>query len=211
MSFFKKILGGKDDKTQTHSTAENKKEGRYTYPNKYEVPSVESYMNSIIEKKSPEFEEEYTPVKPPIQILEKELNVENEQANISVFDLPRYKENPILLFFEYYVLDTIGFLPKANYLSLNDMMLYKTFNLEEMDWKETVKYVLSLSDTIEIAITDLWYRNSDIADKEEFDYAPEQFAMDFVDLYFKEDSKIDIWQVGELEQAKKRIEEYESR
>ncbi len=206
MSLFKKLLGGKDPQSQ-NSNSDSKKEGRYTYPVKYEVPSVESYFNEISEKKL-EVDNNYVPVKPPEHIAKNtiEQNIED-----SIFDKPRYKENPILVFFEFYVLDTIGFLPKANYLSLNDMGLYKTFNLEEMDWKETVKYVLSLSDTIEIAITDLWYRNSDIADKEEFDYAPEQFAMDFVDLYFKEDSKIDIWQDGELDLAKKRIEEYESR
>jgi hypothetical protein len=122
----------------------------------------------------------------------------------------RYKESPILILFESYVLDTIGHLPQDKKATMNDLGLNKIFNTETLDWKEIVKQVLNLSDTIDIAILDLWYKNREIAKRQNIDYEPTQYAMDFADNYLRDDSKIDIWEGGSLEIAKQKIEKIRS-
>ena len=123
-------------------------------------------------------------------------------------DQARYKSNPMNILFENFILDTIQHLPQEKVDLLNKMNLAKVFNTEEMDWKLIIKKVLNLSDTIEIAIMDLWYRNSEIAQNQNVDYHPVQFARDFVDNFYKEDSKVDVWDADSLEQAKQRISNY---
>lgn len=126
----------------------------------------------------------------------------------SIFEHPRYKENPMNILFANFILDTIGELSKDKYEQIDKMNLAKVFKTPDMEWKQIVKRVLNLSDTIDIAILDLWYRNREIAEKQGVDYHPIQFAMDFVDNYYKEDSKVDVWENDNLEQAKRRIETY---
>jgi len=143
-----------------------------------------------------------------MRLFGKERNKKADSER-TIQEQSRYKDNPMNLFFENFILDTINELPKDKYDQINRMNLAKVFKTEPMDWKLIIKKTLNLSDTIEIAILDLWYRNQEIAGNRVIDYQPNQFAVDFVDNYLKEDSKIDIWEGDNLEQAKKRITEYQ--
>jgi hypothetical protein len=115
------------------------------------------------------------------------------------------------ILFENFVLDTINKLPEEKIEQLNSMDLAKVFKIEPKHWKLVIKQVLHLSDTIEIAILDLWYKNQDIAAQQKIEYLPTQFAMDFVDNFLKDDSKIDIWDGDSLNQAKERIKRIRGR
>ena len=119
----------------------------------------------------------------------------------------RYKDSPILILFENYILDTIGQLPVDKKNGMNDLGLDNVFKTETKDWKEIVRQVLNLSDTIDIAILDLWYKNREIAKRQSIDYEPTQYAMDFADNYLKDDSKVDVWEGDSLEVARQRIEQ----
>ena len=47
---------------------------------------------------------------------------------MSIQDHPRYGENPIYLFFEAYIQDVIGFLPKEKSESIQNMNIQKVFS-----------------------------------------------------------------------------------
>ena len=121
-------------------------------------------------------------------------------------DNSRYDGKPMNILFDNFVLDTIEGLPKEKIDQLNSLNLASIFKTEQKDWKLIVKQVLNLSDTIEIAILDLWYKNRTIADKQGTEYSVGQFAMDFVDNFYKDDSKVDVWTEESLAQAKERIQ-----
>lgn len=119
----------------------------------------------------------------------------------------RYIDNPVFIFFENFILDTIGYLPEEKIEIIKQMDLASVFKTEQKDWKEIVKEVLGLSDTIEIAILDLWYKNKAILKEQGMDYEPVQYAKDFVDNYLKEGSLVDVWEGDNLAQAKERIKQ----
>ena len=115
---------------------------------------------------------------------------------------------PIDTFFHLFILDTIHKLSTEKEEILKKIDLDKVFSTDFNDWKKTIKKVLNLSDTIEIAIKDLWLRNSEIAKKENIELSPEEFAMTFTKEFLVENSKIDIWEnESDLTTAKKRIRE----
>src|SRR6185436_12476260 len=113
----------------------------------------------------------------------------------------RNAENPMRTLFANFVLATIDMLPREKFEILASLNLAARFNIEPKDWRLVIKQVLHLSDTIEIAILDLWYTNQDIAALRNTKYHPNQFAIDFVENYFKEDSLIDIWTDDSLKRA----------
>jgi len=143
--------------------------------------------------------------------LFKRKNPRAENQSESDIQKSRYSDSPMDLFFESLILDTIGVLPSEKNTEFNALNLHETFKVDPMDWKLITKKVLDLSDTIEIAILDLWIRNRDIATGQNIKYEPSQFAIGFVENYYKEDSKVDVWEGDNLEQAKRRIEEYQSK
>jgi hypothetical protein len=113
---------------------------------------------------------------------------------------PRYKDNPVYYFVERLVIDTIEGLP----LDLQDEIA-QTIRTDVKGWRGEVKELATLSETFEVAVLDLWYRNSKIAaDRGEILLARD-FAELFVDNYFLDDSQIDVWGPGALEAAKARI------
>ncbi|MDZ4401048.1 hypothetical protein [Prosthecobacter sp.] len=132
----------------------------------------------------------------------------NKQPKKSVFDNPRYKENPIYLFFEDYILDVMGHLPSDKIDSIQAMNLQKIFSTQSSQWRDVIREVLHLSATIDIAILDLWIRNQSCYDDTNQGYLA--FAQDFTDRYMADDSKIDVWPDGALETAKERIKQYQS-
>nr|WP_321226492.1 hypothetical protein [uncultured Psychroserpens sp.] len=124
---------------------------------------------------------------------------------------PKPKETnarPIDTFFQLFILDTIHKLPTEKKEIIKEVDLDKVFSTEFNDWKKTIKKVLNLSDTIEIAIKDLWLRNSEIAKRDNTELSPEEFAILFTKKFTAENSKIDVWEnESDLISAKKRIAE----
>lgn len=115
------------------------------------------------------------------------------------------------ILFENFVLSTLGQLPKEKEDTLNAMNLAGVFKLPAMDWQLAIKQVLQLSDTIEIAILDLWYENQEIASRQGREYHPAQFALDFTEQFFRADSRIDRWTADTLRRAQERIKQQQAR
>jgi hypothetical protein len=114
----------------------------------------------------------------------------------------------INVFFKAFILDTLKELPTEKSDLIGNMNLDNVFSTDFNDWKKTIKKVLNLSDTIEIAIKDLWLRNSEIAKNDGTELNADQFADLFIENYFVENSKVDIWESeSDLNNAKKRIAE----
>lgn len=130
---------------------------------------------------------------------------------MSIQDHPRYGENPIYIFFEGYIQDVIGYLPKEKSDSFQNMNLQKVFNSKSTEWHEVIIETLHLSETVDIAILDLWYRNREQFKTDAGEYDPIWFSEIFTDEYMKEVSQVDVWPEGALEAAKLRIKEAQSR
>lgn len=129
---------------------------------------------------------------------------------VSIEDHPRYGENPIYLFFEAYIQDVIGFLPKEKSDSIQGMNIQNVFNTQASEWHEVIKETLHLSNSIDIAILDLWYRNREHFKAESGEYDSVWFSQIFTDEYMKDDSQVDVWPEGALEAAKERIRRAQS-
>lgn len=127
----------------------------------------------------------------------------------SVLNLPRYKEKPIYIFFEGYILDVIGKLPNEEALAFQGMGLQKVFKSKATEWRHIVQEVLGLSTTIDIAILDLWIRNWDCYFDNPEGYRA--YAQDFTDNYMKEESKVDVWTPETLQAAENRIQVFRSK
>jgi hypothetical protein len=124
---------------------------------------------------------------------------------------PYYKsERPIDYFFEIYVISTINKLPEETEFALEEFNSKHPsfFESTNGDWKAYVKKQLHLSSTIEVAIWDLWIRNSVSANDSGWKYHPWHYAQNFLDEYSAEGSKVDIWEGNSLELAKNRILEF---
>ena len=124
---------------------------------------------------------------------------------MGVLDDPRYKENPLFLFFEDLVLDVMGCLPAGDHAKIQAMDLQRIFKTRAVEWRQVIREVLHLSPTFDTAVLDLWYRNSDQAQREGFEYLPSHFAQEFVDRYMAEESKVDLWTPETLQAARERI------
>lgn len=129
---------------------------------------------------------------------------------VSIQDHPRYGENPIYLFFEAYVQDVIGFLPKEKSDSIQNMNIQKVFGTQASEWHAVIEEKLHLSSSVDTAILDLWYRNREHFKSESGEYDPVWFSQIFTDEYMKDDSQVDVWPEGALEAAKERIKQAKS-
>lgn len=119
---------------------------------------------------------------------------------------PRYKDAPVYLFFEKYILNVIDCLAAEKQDILKNINLQEIFNTRSTNWQDVVCEVLHLSSTIDIAIMYQWHlyleKMQDAA--EEVDAI--KFSKQFVDDYFSENSDIDIWTDESLMQAKQYIQ-----
>ena len=129
---------------------------------------------------------------------------------MSIQDHPRYGPNPVYIFFEAYIQDVVGFLPEEKSASIQSMNIQGVFDTKASDWRDVVKETLHLSDTIDIAILDLWYRNRGHFTAESGGYDPVWFSQVFTDEYMKDGSTVDVWPEGALAAAKSRIAEASS-
>jgi hypothetical protein len=114
---------------------------------------------------------------------------------------------PMEMLFASYILDVIGHLSAEveEDLAAGAAPLAAALKTTASNWKGIVVEALHLSETIDYAILDLWYRNTDIARDSGTTLAPNQFARMFVIEYRKEGSPIDVWLGDSLAQAKARI------
>jgi len=139
------------------------------------------------------------------------LSANAQDKTMNVFAQPHYKNNPVYLFFENYILDVIGQLPPEKSRSIQTMNLQKVLKTKATEWHESLRETLDLSSTIDIAILDLWYQNQDIAHAKGVDYPAQQFAVNFTDEYITDGNQVDVWRPGALEAAKKRIAAYRAK
>jgi len=123
---------------------------------------------------------------------------------MDILEHPRYKDKPAILFFENFILDLIGQLEPERQEYLASLNLHKVFNTKATEWREVVREALQLSDTIEIAILDRWLRLQEANDP----IAPLDFAMQFSDDYFADNSTVDVWDEATFCEAVSRIEKY---
>ena len=113
-------------------------------------------------------------------------------------------------FFQQYVLHVLGKLPTEAYTKYNEVRLYTAFQREEEDWTVTIPAVLQLSETVEVAIWHLWVINATAAEQRGDTLDPEDYAFGFVENYYKEESRVDIWEGDQLEEAKRQIAAYQA-
>jgi len=124
------------------------------------------------------------------------MNITQDQA--------RYEEQPAIIFFEYYVLHVIGYLPKEKQQKIASLNLSQLFNVDADSWQNTIRKVLYLSDTLDIAIFDNWIDTWEQTNPPN----PATFALDFTDRYFAKNSVIDVWSDEQLQAAVERIQRY---
>ena len=113
-------------------------------------------------------------------------------------------------FFEMYLVDVIDELSEDTLQALENFSAKHPtfFEVHGGDWRKHVVEEFRLSDTIEIAIWDLWITNSANAEPDGWKYHPWHYAQNFADNYFSEESGVDVWEGNALEEAKKRIDAY---
>jgi len=119
---------------------------------------------------------------------------------------PRYQDTPVYLFFEKYILNIVGYLADDKREILEDINLQEIFNTRSSAWRDAVKEVLHLSDTIDIAILYQWHLYIEQAQNEDQEADPDAFSRNFVDAYFREDSGIDVWTEETLRNAEQYIQ-----
>ncbi len=135
----------------------------------------------------------------------------NREKTETILDDPRYKDKPVLLLFEIFILDAIGRLPAEKRKGIQELNIKKIFNTMAEHWKPALREVLQLSNTIEVAIQNSWIsRLSENGDSDE-NVDADLFAREFADQYFAQDSQVDVWAEGALEQAKERIADYKKK
>ena len=106
-----------------------------------------------------------------------------------------------------YIIDVIEQLPDETLTALAEFSRKHPtfFEAHGGDWRQYVIKESHLSDTIEIAIWDLWIRNSANAKDHGWEYHPWHYAQDFAHNFFAEGSRVDVWEGNALEEARKRI------
>ncbi|MDH5257075.1 MAG: hypothetical protein OEX07_03675 [Gammaproteobacteria bacterium] len=120
---------------------------------------------------------------------------------------PRYKDTPVYLFFEKYILNVIGCLPEDKQDILQNINLQEIFNSQSSNWRNVVREVLHLSSTIDLAIMYQWHLYLDNAQSHGLELDPIAFSQLFVDEYFSDNSSIDVWTEETLMDAKQFVQE----
>jgi len=116
-------------------------------------------------------------------------------------------QRPLDLFFEFFIVDVLGLLPKPTQDAIDELTAKHPifFRQTNGEWRSGVRQALNLSETIDIAIQDLWYRHSQKALEDGWVYHPWHYAQNFIENYVAEGSRVDVWEGDALEQAKTRI------
>lgn len=122
----------------------------------------------------------------------------------------RYKDTPVYIFFENYILDVIGQLTDDRRSILQDIDLQKVFSTQATAWRDVVRETLQLSSTIDLSIIYEWYKFKDSREAHNIDIDPSQFSKEFVDNYFAENSTLDIWDEKSLMEAKEFVHQHQN-
>ena len=129
---------------------------------------------------------------------------------MDLLDHPRYQDKPVLLFFEKFVLDILGELDSKQRKILDELDLKTVFGTRSSHWRDVIIEVLHLSNTIQIAVLDEWFKYIDKKEKQESSADAVTFTTEFADSYFNDNSNIDVWpNEDSLEEAKQRIRQKE--
>ena len=125
---------------------------------------------------------------------------------MNVLEKPRYKEAPIKLFFENYILHVLRLLPEDVSEQIQSLNLKDMLGTKSTNWYDAVPEALNLSKTMEVAIWDIWIANKEkyIAAQKDFS----QFAQDFTDNYMRNDTVIDVWTEDSYKAAAHRVNTY---
>jgi len=97
------------------------------------------------------------------------------------------------LFFEFLVLDVVGQLPAETQESIGALIAKHPVFFADTggDWRTGTRKALHLSETIDVAILDLWFINSAKASEAGGLYHPWSFAKDFLQQYLADGSQVD--------------------
>ena len=119
------------------------------------------------------------------------------------------QRRPMDFFFEMFILDVLQQLPQSSKMALEEFSVrHRTFFLDHGgSWPKAVIASLHLSDTIDVAIWDLWLKNLENARQKEWTFHPREYAANFVENYLKDHSKIDVWTEESLAQARLRMQQ----
>ncbi|MDH5218569.1 MAG: hypothetical protein OEX19_12785 [Gammaproteobacteria bacterium] len=127
---------------------------------------------------------------------------------MDLLDHPRYQEKPVLLFFEKFVLDIIGELESKQRKILDELDLKTVFGTQSSHWRDVIIEVLHLSNTIQIAVLDEWFKYIDGKEQQNQRADAISFTQEFADEYFNDNSGIDVWpNEDSLEAARVRIKQ----
>lgn len=127
---------------------------------------------------------------------------------MDLLDHPRYQDKPVLLFFEKFVLDIIGELESKQRKILDELDLKTVFGTQASHWRDVITEVLHLSNTIQIAVLDEWFKYIDIKETDNERANAITFTQEFTDSYFEDNSYIDVWpDEDSLEAARQRIQQ----
>jgi len=118
---------------------------------------------------------------------------------------PRYRDTPVYLFFEKYIMDIIGELPEDKDEVLESIDLQHVFGTKASTWREVVTEALQLSSTINITILHQWYIYKEKSSQKNDEIDSNFFCRSFVDQYFDERSNLDKWTQETLQNAKQYI------
>lgn len=165
--------------------------------------ALSGYSVEAIEQGSKLNKEQYTPPTMP----EYPKSYEDVMRTLA----PYYQaKQPLDYFFELYIINVLEKMPNETEVALQEFNQKHPsfFESTNGDWRTFIKKQLKLSNTIEVAIWDLWIRNSVNARKNGWDYHPWHFAQNFLDNYFVDGSKVDIWEGNSLDLAKQRIAKF---
>lgn len=102
---------------------------------------------------------------------------------------------------EFLVIDVIGQLPQATISAIEAFAKKTSAFGPSDDWRAHVRNTFNLSNTIDIAILDLWYRNCDKAATEGWTHHPWHFAMNFIEQYFPTEA---TWTCGRMTRLRLR-------
>ena len=97
-------------------------------------------------------------------------------------EFERYKGRPLLIILENYILDCIGALEPERQQQVQ-AIVQRTFG-GGTDWKQTVRGVLQIEESLDEQLRRVWQRNQEIARANETVLHPVQFAKMVADQNF---------------------------
>ena len=119
---------------------------------------------------------------------------------------PYYRaERPLDFFFEMFVCSVLDQMPAPTVAALKSFEAKHSGIFGGRPWERFVRETLHLSETIDVAIWDLWLRNLHAYRDSDGRYQVREYARDFLENYVQDGSRVDVWTPETLADAKTRI------